>query len=280
MATTFELRLAGHPADYARQAADACFALLSRLEDQLSRFRESSDIACINRLPPGDIFRVAPDTAACLALALELNTLTRGAFDPTLGHLTDDLRAGLTPLTASSTPRGRLLFDAEGLAVQVLDAPVSIDLGAIGKGFALDRMAALLGEWSVTRALLIAGGSSLLALDGPAPGLAWEVGVGEPARSFPLRHRALGASGTSVQGEHIFDPLTLAPARGTARAWAFDASAAVADALSTACMVLTPVEVAELRQLRPTCGFILQPVLGAPELLFFGQTPTPAETTT
>jgi len=260
MATTFELRIAGHPAAYAGQAAAACFALADRLEDVLSRYRETSDIACINRLAPGEVFRITADTAACLALALEMTALTGGAFDPTLGLAT-----------------GRLLLDPEGLAVQVLDGPVSLDLGAIGKGFALDRMAALLGEWDVSRALLVAGGSSLLALDGPNDDTTWEVGVGEPSRPFSLRHRAVGASGTTVKGAHILDPLTRSPARGVARAWAFDASAAAADALSTAWMVLSPAEIAEVCRLRPQSAAILQPVLGAPELLFVGHNnPSPA----
>ncbi len=272
MATTFELRIAGHPASYAGQAAAACFALADRLEDVLSRYRETSDIACINRLAPGEVFRITADTAACLALALELSALTGGAFDPTLGHATDRLRAPPFALRPSpfAPPRGRLLLDPEGLAVQVLDGPVSLDLGAIGKGFALDCMADLLGEWGVTRALLIAGGSSLLALDGPDADTPWEVGVGEPSRPFPLRHRAVGASGTTVKGAHILDPLTRSPARGVARAWAFDDSAAIADALSTAWMVLSPAETAEVCRKRPQTAAVLQPVLGAPGLLFVG----------
>lgn len=270
MATTFEIRIAGQPAAYARQAAEACFTLADRLEDLLSRYRESSDIACINRLAPGEVFRVSADTAACLALALELSALTGGAFDPTLGHEIDQLRSG----TALPTTRGRLLLDAEGLAVQVLDGPVSLDLGAIGKGFALDRMAALLGEWGIDRALFIGGGgSSLLALDGPADSEAWEIGVGEPSRALPLRHRAVGASGTSVKGEHILDPVTRQPARGPVRAWAFDASAAAADALSTAWMVLTTPEVAEVCALRPGAGAIIQPVAGPHALVTLGHVP-------
>ena len=60
-------------------------------------------------------------------------------------------------------PPGRLLMDPERFTVRVQDGPVALDLGAIGKGFALDRMAEELEAWDVPRALLIAGGSSVLA---------------------------------------------------------------------------------------------------------------------
>ena len=271
MATTFEVRIAGQPADYARQAADACFALLDRLEDQLSRFRESSDIACINRLGPGEVLRITADTAACLALAFEINAITGGAFDAGLGREMDLRRTGADSTAPGPTVRGRLHLDSAGLAVQVLDAPVSLDLGAIGKGYALDRMADLLGEWGVERALLVGGSSSLRALDGLAPDLAWEIGVG--ATTLPLCRLAAGASGTGVQGEHILDPLTGGPARGAARAWAFADSAACADALSTAFMVLAAEEVAEVCRLRPEIGAVLQPAHSAPDLVSFGQVP-------
>lgn len=131
MATTFEVRIADQPADYARQAADACFALVDRLEDQLSRFLESSDIGCINGLAPGEVLRITADTAACLALALEINAITGGAFDPGLGREMDLRRAGFDSPAPVPAARGCLHLDPAGLAVQVMNAPVSLDLGAI-----------------------------------------------------------------------------------------------------------------------------------------------------
>lgn len=273
MATTFEVRLAGTDARYAGQAADAVFALIDRLEHALSRFGEAGDVACINRLAPGEVWRVGAETFACLRLALELAALTGGAFDPALGREMDRVRGE----AGEPGARGRLLLDEAALAVQVLDGRVSLDLGAIGKGFALDRAAELLREWGLERALLVAGGgSSVLALDGPTPGEGWPVGVGDSARPLALVHQAVGASGTAYQGGHILDPLTGQPARGPARAWAFHTSAAVADALSTAWMILSPEEIDEICQRVSGAGAILQPNSDTTRLVHLGASPAPS----
>lgn len=274
MATTFELRLAHADARYARQAAEAAFALVDQLEALLSRYREGSDVAQLAALAPGEVARVAPDTFACLRFALEMQALTGGAFHPALGAWVDRRRAGESlGDDASAGPQpGRLLLDPATLAVQVLDAPVALDFGAIGKGFALDRVAESLAEWRLDRALLVAGGgSSVLALDGPAPGSAWPLGAGGVEENYALLRRAVGASGTAVQGEHILDPLRGVPARLAERAWAFDASAAAADAVSTAAMSLAPEELTELCRLRPGLGLIVLTPDG--KLLRFGALP-------
>lgn len=261
MATTFEVRVAHEDARYAGQAAQACFAVADRLEGLLSRFDPNSEIAQVNRLAPGEALTLAGDSCECLRIALAVHELTGGAFDPTLGAELDR-RRGAGPALGQDGPRGRLLLDPTTRVAQVLDGAVALDLGAIGKGFALDRMAEVLREWDLECALLLAGGgSSLLALAGPTPGEAWEVGFGVAASTHfgRLEHRALGASGTTVQGRHILDPRTREPASGAWRAWVFAASAAEADAFSTACMVLEAEDVAELCRRREDLGVILLP---------------------
>jgi thiamine biosynthesis lipoprotein len=247
MATTFELRLVCDDADYSARAAGECFARIDRLEALLNRYDENSEIARLSFLGAGETLRLASDTFACLRLALELNDLTGGAFDPTLGARLD-ARRGRGPFAGQNLSRGRLELQPATFEARVIEAPVTLDLGAIGKGFALDRLADTLLEWDLPRALLIAGeGSSVLALDGPAPGLAWEIGLSEDESRVvvPLLRQGLGASGFAVQGEHILDPLSDAPVAGR-RAWALAPNAAVADAVSTAAMLLTPDELAEL----------------------------------
>lgn len=277
MATTFELRIVTADELYAAQAAQECFAVLDRLHGLLSRFDEGSEIATLSRLAPGDSMQLSADVSVCLRIALEVHALTGGAFDPTLGDRVDVLR-GRVPLAAAASPaavRGRLEFDPATSTARVLQTSVSIDLGAIGKGFALDRMAATLVEWDLPAALLVGGeGSSLLALDGPAPANGWTIGLGEgPSRRIvSLRHHALGSSGFAVQGAHILDPLTGAPAAAR-RAWALAPSAAVADAVSTAAMVLAPEELAELCASAPSLGVLIAPPTPGAALSVFGDIP-------
>jgi len=224
--------------EYARDAARAAFDELDRLEGQLSRFHPASDVARINSLPTGGSVRVSPDTFRCLSEAFRVNALTGRAFDATAG--------------ANGTRRGRLALVQSGLRVRAVRAGAHVDLGGIGKGYALDRMAVLLREWGIASAMLSGGGSTVLALDPPAGKTGWTVGIRNPG----IRNRGLGrvvlcraafsGSGTAENGPHILDPATSLPARGAAAAWALAPSGAESDALSTAFMVMTVARIKKL----------------------------------
>ncbi len=254
MATCFELHVAGHDEAYSRQASTAAFEELDRIEGLLSRYRESSDISCINALAPGESVRVSPDTFDCLEVSLRMHALTGGAFDPMIGRAT--LGAG----QPGDAPKGTLELDPSSLTVRVVGGQASIDLGAIGKGFALDRMAEVLGGWGAERTLLVGGGSSVLAMDAPEGTKGWEItlGAGVLQRHLWLVRQSVGSTGTSVKGNHILDPISLTPPVHVHRTWALCDSAAESDALSTAWMCLSREEVEEICAGRPRTGAILQ----------------------
>ena len=109
-------------------------------------------------------------------------------------------------------------------------------------------MAIHLREWHIPRALLDAGGSTLLALDPPRGQDGWSVGTGTSGeRPIQLANRAFSGSGFDVQGLHIIDPRTARPATlKKQNAWAFAPNAALADALSTAFILLSKREIREL----------------------------------
>lgn len=134
-----------------------------------------------------------------------------------------------------------------------------LDLGAVGKGFALDRGCALLADWDIGHALLHGGTSTALALGAPPSEDGWPVGVGGgwpstdpdiPDRVF-LKARALSGSGTEVKGRHILNPRRGRPAEEHLAAWASHPSAAISDALSTAFMVMTTDEVEDYCRRHP-----------------------------
>ena len=232
MATHFEVRIANEESTYAAQAAQAAFDLLDKLESHLSRFRANSDIAQIAQLAPGVKKRVAEPTFACLDTAKRMALATFGAFSATAAALQ----------TGPSPPQWSLI--PEEFSIQCESGRLQFDLGAIGKGFALDRMAELLRSWDCLSFLLVAGGSSILAGDAPKDAAGWSCGLGDdqtPQR-FYLTQTSLSGSGLLVKGNHILDPRTGRPAMRQNRTWALADSAAESDALSTACMVLTEPE--------------------------------------
>ena len=250
MNTTFEIRCAGVDAAYGAQAAEAAWRVVDRLEQEQSRFIPNSDVARINALAAGEAARVSAETMECLEIAQRMYAVTGGAFDVALGTGLDGLELHADELTVSARRAG-----------------IRLDLGGIAKGFAVDRVAELLEDWEVPRALIHGGWSSVLALEPPPDADGWALTLRAPAADDPrvlarlsARQRALSASGTQ-KGDHIVDPSTGAPAARRAVWVALDrhAGAAAADAgaiaetLSTAFMVLTAEQAAALCRQCPGC---------------------------
>jgi thiamine biosynthesis lipoprotein len=272
MATSFECLIADQDQEYARQAAAEVFRLVDRIETDLSRFRESSDVSAINRLAPGESIRVGVHAFACLTTARAVYDATSGAFDVTAGALMacwrDHEGNAKTPTEVEiEAARSRvgmdgLHLDETAMTVRVT-RHVQVDLGGIGKGYALDQAAELLREWDVTTALLNAGESTVLAMGAPQGAAGWPVGIGgsragqRTSEALMLRDRALSGSGGDVKGSHIMNPRTGHPADGTVAAWSVCASAATADALSTAFMVMTPSEVEKYCAAHPDTAALL-----------------------
>lgn len=260
MATTFEVMVQHEDRTYAQQAANAAFGEVDRIEGALSRYLETSDVTQINHLPAGTPVHVTLDTFECLRISAEMHSQTGGAFDVTVGFLVDCWRdedkkpripsAEELQFARDHTGTDLILLDEPSCAVALLASPMRIDLGGVGKGYAVDRMAEMLREWSVDRALIHGGFSSVLALDAPAGMKGWPVTLSHPKdrrrtlARLPLSHLSVSGSGLE-KGRHIIDPRTGQPAESKLATWSITSDAARADALSTAFMVMTAEEVAE-----------------------------------
>ena len=248
MATQFEIHCTHPVENYARQASICAFGAVDRLEQQLSRFIENSDISRINHLSAGEQTLIGYETMQCLQLALFMSRETGGAFDVSIGTAFESLELIPNEFTVCAHANGTRL-----------------DLGAIGKGYAVDRAAEVLEDWEVEQLLIDAGCSSVLALQPPSGRKDWPLTVSVPGKArgdvlahIAARQRALGASGIQKQN-HILDPRTQVPVRSRRAAWVSaprqiltdisrqaevePSPAAVADALSTAFMILPPKEI-------------------------------------
>ena len=236
MNTTFTLRLRGVDATAAAGMARQCFDLLEELETKLSRYKDGGEVWQINHLTDGQTLYISEETHRCLLLALEAHEITGGLFDITLGSRIEHRKAGEEgPMPAI---RGRLTIHPDVAAVTCEEAGRIIDLGGIGKGFALDLMAKILIEWGCPSFLLGAGASSLLAY-GPDD---WTIELAGDIQSLriDLKNQSLSASGTGIQGSHIVHPggdpsMPGAPCK---RLWVTAPTAALAEVCSTALMLI------------------------------------------
>ncbi|MBU0641499.1 MAG: FAD:protein FMN transferase [Planctomycetes bacterium] len=270
MACTWGIQVLGEDADYAQQVANAAFEEVDRLELELSRYIERSDVARLNALPAGRPLRVGLDLFECLELAERVRAETGRAFDVTAGSVSEHAR--------------RLILDRATRTVTKRADAVTIDLGGIGKGYALDQAVVLLHDWSVEAALIHSGQSTLYAHGTPPGQAGWTVALRDPVnpavtlRKALIRDRALAGSGMLLHGPHIIDPRTGQPARGAAGTWALAPSAALADALSTAFMVMGADEVEQYcRQHKDVASLLYQDVPAEPRLLHCGATVDLAE---
>jgi len=279
----------GQYADDTKAALEA-LDLIDSLEAQLSVFRPTSELSRINNLAADGPVRVEPRLFELLELALRLHRETEGAYDITSAPLWRAWgfarREGKLP-TAEDLAEARrnvgshlVELDPEHLTVRFLRSGVELNLGSIGKGYALDRAAEHLASAEIGDFLFHGGQSSVRAQGGTCgmgPGglerhaRGWSVGVRHPLHRSErlaevwLRDRALGTSGTENQffrhaGKrygHILDPRTGWPADQLLSATVLAPSAALADALSTAFFVMGPEAALQYCQTRPEIAAVL-----------------------
>jgi thiamine biosynthesis lipoprotein len=243
--------------------ARAALALADHLEHQLTIFNDRSEVSFINRTAASGPVPVEASLFGLLLLSQNLSRETKGAFDITSGPLSECWgflkREGRIPeaskIEAASalTGPGRLILDRATRTARFDRPGVQLNLGSIGKGYALDCMTTQMRN-GVRTALLSAGSSSMTAIGSPGTGTGWLVGVRHPGRPgaricvLRMRDCSMATSGGEQQFfeherkryGHIIDPRSGCPAEGVASATVIAQSAAVADALATAFFVAGP----------------------------------------
>lgn len=237
---------------------ESALAVLENAEAELSTWRESSQISALNRQPVGEPWTATPSLCRMFSDVWEWHRATDGAFDPAIGRLLaawnihDD---GIIP-DREAYDRARTL---SGMALLAFDqtrctltrrGDVAVDVGAFGKGEALDRAAAVLGDrpWMIDLGGQISVGGRL------SPEGGWTIAIADPRRrDHPALHvrMAAGSLSTSAGSErdlvvngvrvgHIFDPRTGRPGTFTGSVTVWHERGLAADALSTALHVMGP----------------------------------------
>ena len=251
MATRFEVVLEGDSEPELRAAGEEALEEIARQERRLSPFLPDSDIARVNARSALGPVSVDPRVFDLLKRAVELSELTDGAFDMTIGPLMAAWGFRNTNVSVEvarqNTGWRAVILDTEEQTVRFDHQGMALDLGALGKGWALDSAADILREVGVRRALLHGGTSSVTAIGEWNVAVANPEGADHPVSRVTLRDNSLGVSaphGRTVmdadgeQKGHVMDPRTGRPSTNAALAFAVCGSAADADALSTALLVL------------------------------------------
>ena len=258
MACRFEVTLA--PADAGHvDAARAALDETDRIEQLLTVFRETSELSRLNREASAGPVQTKPEVFELLERCARLHAETGGAFDITSTPLSRCWgflrREGRLPApdeiarARALVGTSRIALDRGAFSVRFASPGMALNLGAIGKGYAVDRMGRLMQGRGVQHALISAGGSSVLAVGGRGRGWSVDIRSRQVARERVarvwLRDVALGTSGAGEQFVlvdglrygHVIDPRTGWPARGMLTASVVTADAATADALSTAFLI-------------------------------------------
>lgn len=262
MATRFELVLYGDDFAHLRAAGEEALQEIERLDRQLSFYREESDITRINALASKQPVKVEARLFRLLQKAKDLSDRTGGAFDITIAPL---MKAwgfvggdGRVPdpetLKAAMAITGmhHVLLDEENLTVSFDADGVQLDLGAIGKGYAIEQACRLLEENGVRCGLLHGGTSSVTSIGSQPDGTPWKIGIRRPDQInefldvVELRDLSLSVSAShgksfvanGIEMGHVIDPRTGQPSKGASLAAVIGPCATECDGLSTALLVL------------------------------------------
>lgn len=280
MATRFEILLHGENPGWLRAAGEEALDEVDRLESQLSPYRPTSEISHVNWRAAHEPVRVSPSLFRFLQHAKQLHQETGGAFDITIAPLVrcwgfingsgrmpdpEDIEAA-----RAKVGMNQVELNPADSTVRFAREGVMLDLGAIGKGYAVDRAVTLLREAGVTSALLHGGTSTIYGLGHPPDSETWKVALEYPnaegeEKTAPhlatvmLRDEALSVSaiwGRSFKKDgktfgHVLDPRTGQPVSGTLMTAVVLPSATETDALSTALLVAGAASYETISSLRP-----------------------------
>ncbi len=274
MGTTFSVKYTSPGPNADELAASAVRAALDDVVKSMSTWEPDSEISRLNRAEAGVPHALSEAFAEVLGLAIEINSKTAGAFDPTVrpligafgfGSNASEERPGEEELSAIRNRVGIELieFDRKSMTMTKRIPDVELDFGGIAKGYGVDKVAEALERLGVTNYMVEVGGEIRVRGE-KGKGAPWTLAIEEPLRDARHLHAVLkpsaagGALATSgdyrsfrkVDGQiisHTFDPRSGEPvARRTASVSVIRPTAAEADALATALGVLSPEDALEL----------------------------------
>src|SRR5882672_11406311 len=295
MGKIFEIAAYDQSSEHASNAIEKAFQEVVRLYNLLSNYKSDSALSYLNRSAQFHAETVPSDLYRAIDQAVQFSRLSDGKFDISIAPLVNLWKAALrgedTPSRAQQeearscvgyekielTPPDRISFRSSCL---------QLDLGAIGKGYAVDRAAEVLHSLGIRDALVNAGGSTIFAMGSPPDQTAWLVHLRDPSNKIdPQVMLKDGSVSTSEQtapsllgkdsAGHIIDPDTGTPLKSEFAVSVMAKTGTASDALSTTLLLLGPIKGKVLFENMTDVSAIwisheaqVQTVIGGPQILY------------
>ncbi len=238
MGTIYTVVAYGRDQTFLSEAVNEAFDEIDRLDAQMSNYKPDSELSVINREAAQQDVTVSPNLFDLLQYSLKASAESGGDFDITVGPLMKMWGffrgQGRLPSPAEIARAEKAIgyqhvhLDSARRTIRFDEPGVELDLGGIGKGYAVDRAVEILRSSGVEAALVSSGGSSIYALGAPPGERGWKITVRDPFRAdkaadvLRLQNFALSTSGNyekffNIDGKiycHIMDPHTGWPVQG------------------------------------------------------------------
>jgi len=266
MGTVFEIVAYSDSAGRASSAIDQALDEVVRLDNVMSNFKPGSDLSRMNREAHFHAVRIPADLYKVIETSLAYSRLSEGEFDVSVGPVVDLWKAaiagGATP-TAAEQEQARSCVGYEKIELMAPDQIefhsdcMRVDLGGIGKGYAVDRAMAILRSNRIERAYIDAGGSTIYGMGAPPDRDAWLVHLRDPSNRLDPQVKLINNSvstseqtaASTLTGDapgHIVVPGSGKPLRTRYAVSVTAKSATDSDALSTTLLLLGPEKGVEL----------------------------------
>jgi thiamine biosynthesis lipoprotein len=262
MACVYDIAAYGDASSDVPAVLEKALDEVDRIDRLMSHYKLQSPLSQLNRDAAAGAVAVDQELFDFVARSLDYSRDSDGAFDTTVGPL---MKAwgffkgdGRVPADAELRDVMRrvgyrhVVLDRSARTIRFDTPGVELDLGGIAKGYAVDRVVALLQQHGITAALVSAGGSTVYGLGHPPDRASWDVKIEDPldptkvALSIGLRDRALSMAGRSAKTfeangvlySHIMDPRTGRPVQGIVSVAVTSPTGTDGDALDDALFVM------------------------------------------
>ncbi len=271
MGTVFEIAAYDQSSEHASLAIEKAFQEIVRLDDLLSNYKPDSPLSQLNRSAHFHQEEVPPDLYRVIAQAIQFSRLSDGKFDVSIAPLVNLWKgtlAGENMPSQAQQEEARACVGYEKIELIPPDrisfrSPcLQLDLGAIGKGYAVDRAADVLRSLGIRNALINAGGSTILGIGSPPNQKGWLVHLRDPSNKIDpqviLTDDSVSTSeqtAPSLLGKdsagHIVDPETGRPLKTDLAVSVVTKTGTDSDGLSTTLLLLGPAKSKELVRSMP-----------------------------